>query len=93
MKIRIRDRVHEIRLNRDRDMDAVTRRHTAFDSFAALLHADGGYRPSFYLDGKTRHAQRELLSLADAYNQSQRRRGDPRRVYAGDWAVVHRPEL
>jgi hypothetical protein len=66
-------------------LDRITRLHTAFDSFSALLNANGGYRPSLYLGGKSQIDKEELLSLAVSYDEVQSARGDSRRVFKGDW--------
>lgn len=57
------------------ELDEITVRHSAFDSFSSLLGAQGGYRPSINI------AHPDLLKLADAYDAAQERRGDPRRAY------------
>ena len=57
-----------------RDFDALTRELTAFESFQDLLVARGGYRPS--LNRETPGAKQ----LANAYDQAQAQRNDPRRV-------------
>ncbi len=58
-------------------LDALTRRHTAFSGFVALLTAARGYRPSIRLDllGK------DGLVLALAYDRQQAAWGDPRRAF------------
>jgi hypothetical protein len=58
-------------------LDALTRRHTAFPGFVALLTAARGYRPSIRLDllGK------DGLVLALAYDRQQAAWGDPRRAF------------
>ena len=55
--------------------DELTRRHTAFENFAALLDARGGYRPSMNT------ARPQVKDLADAYDHAQAARGDPRRAF------------
>ena len=80
MKIKINDRTVEID-RRDYNRDAVTRKHTAFESFHDLVNAAGLYRPSIYLGGKNPKCQRELLFLTFKYNTYQKARGDGRRVH------------
>lgn len=88
MRVVIKGRAKTIRLSgRNYDINAVVQKHTAFESFGALLDAPNNYRPSLYLAGKSEKAKREIVFLALSYNEAQGRRGDARRVYAGDWAV------
>lgn len=61
-----------------RELDAITNELTAFASFDALLNAEGGYRPSFYVEYDPR-----LRKLADAYDKAQTERGDARRAWRG----------
>lgn len=65
------------------DLDALTRRLTAFNSFHDLLDAKGGYRPSLRCISGCPSGQNipELKRLADAYDQVQAQRGDPRRAF------------
>lgn len=65
------------------DLDALTRRLTAFDCFHDLLHAQGGYRPSLRCISGCPAGKNipELTRLADAYDQAQAQRGDPRRAF------------
>jgi len=65
------------------DLDALTRRLTAFNSFHDLLDAKGGYRPSLRCVSGCPGGQNipELKRLADAYDQAQAERGDPRRAF------------
>ena len=58
-------------------LDALTRTHTAFTGFVALLTAAAGYRPTIRLD----LLGRDGLVLARAYDRWQARRGDPRRAF------------
>lgn len=58
-------------------LDALTRRHTAFPGFVALLTAARGYRPSIRLD----LLGRDGLVLALAYDRQQAAWGDPRRAF------------
>lgn len=87
MKIKINGKTRQVD-KREYDRDAVTVRHTAFTTFAELVAAKGGYRPSIYLGDKTPKAQRELLFLAFEYNRWMAANHDGRRVYKGDWAPV-----
>lgn len=70
------------------DLDILTRRLSAFQSFQGLLDAQGDYRPS--LDCGANSGMRfdmsfdkmaERNSFADAYDAAQKARGDKRRVY------------
>lgn len=54
-------------------LDAITKANTAFPSFRAMIDAPG-YRPTFYT---FRHV---MQTLADAYDNAQTLRGDPRRA-------------
>jgi len=65
------------------DLDALTRRLTAFNSFNNLLHAKGGYRPSLRCVSGCPIGKNisELKRLADAYDHAQVQRGDPRRAF------------
>ena len=56
------------------DVDAATRKFTAFNSFNAMLSAEGNYAPSL-------NCKLPLLkSLADAYDAAQHIRHDKRRA-------------
>ena len=57
--------------------DALTRRHTVFTGFVALLTAAKGYRPSIRLD----LLERDGLVLALTYDRQQAAWGDPRRAF------------
>ncbi|WP_300684684.1 hypothetical protein [uncultured Bilophila sp.] len=59
-------------------LDSLTNELTAFVSFAEMLNAEGGYRPSFYAEYDPRFRE-----LADAYDKAQEEQGDPRRAYRG----------
>ncbi len=59
-------------------LDALTRRHTAFTGFVALLTAARGYRPSIRLDLL---AWDSLVLVALAYDRQQAAWGDPRRAF------------
>lgn len=69
------------------DIDALTARITAFDSFADLVHAEGGYRPTLL----AQHGQ-DQVALADAYDAHQESVGDERRAYRGNGAAQARLE-
>lgn len=55
--------------------DDLTRTHSGFEGFQALLDAKGGFRPSIDL------RQPGLRWLADAYDAAQEARGDERRAF------------
>ncbi len=57
------------------EADALTNDFTAFLSFAELVQAPGGYRPSINIRKKGRKR------LADLYDQEQAYRGDSRRAH------------
>jgi hypothetical protein len=67
-------------------IETITKRVTAFPSFEAMLTAQGSYRPSFYIRGKSAADKRMIIRLADAYDIAQELRGDERRAYRGDFA-------
>lgn len=77
------------------ELDRLTRTWTEFPDFTALLNAKGAndapWRPLLMPSkGATAQAIDELRRLADAYDQAQERRGDPRRAARGDasdWQV------
>ena len=58
----------------DTRADALTQKHTAFNTFAELLDAMGGFYPSLNV------ANAEKLELADMYDEAQQLREDGRRV-------------
>jgi hypothetical protein len=66
-------------------LDVLTIRNTAFDSFADLVFARGGYYPSFsrMQTAPDERDRWEYEVLADAYDLAQERRGDPRRAWRG----------
>ncbi len=66
-------------------VDAWTRKHTAFVDFEDLLHAQGGYWPSFYVRGKDAAEASEIRALAELYDTAQAKRGDCRRAFRGDF--------
>jgi hypothetical protein len=71
-------------------LDVIVRRHSAFNSFADLLNAAGGYRPTVRCyDERCHNAvdRAELLILADAYDAHQAARGDARRAFRGSQYV------
>jgi hypothetical protein len=55
--------------------DLITRKNTAFKSFADLINAEGGYRPSLS------RAEPVLRELGALYDAAQTARGDDRRAY------------
>ena len=73
--------------------DELTRRHTGFDSFEALINAKGGYRPSITTEAvgacrlqsgeriTARKRRQELRALAGIYDNAQQARGDIRRAF------------
>ena len=69
-------------VDKETHLTNLVRRHTGFISFADMLNAFPTYRPS--LNTKTNHyhgAQKELIELADAYDEAMEALGDPRRAY------------
>jgi hypothetical protein len=71
-----------------RNLDRIVARHTAFTNFSELIDAKGGYRPSIYLDGKTKQAKRELVFLVVRYNDYMKANNDARRIHQGDFELV-----
>jgi len=65
--------------------DSLTRTHTSFASFDALLNAEGGYRPSIYMRERDHKGNVERVALALAYDDMQSARGDSRRAFRGNW--------
>ena len=65
------------RCGRSRELiaDALTVRHTAFDSFEALCTAKGSYRPSLCMRNP------ERIWLANYYDEVMQEVGDERRAY------------
>lgn len=61
-------------------LDAISKAQTAFLSFAALLDARGGYRPTINVRDAG-EAAADMAFLAEQYDLHQERRGDPRRAY------------
>lgn len=57
------------------DLDALTRKHSAFENFEALLNTHPSYRPTIFVDNA------ERIALADAYDAAMLARGDERRAY------------
>jgi hypothetical protein len=57
------------------NLDTLTANNSVFATFAELLDAKGGYRPTIHLDSADKRA------LADAYDAEQAARGDTRRAY------------
>lgn len=64
-----------------RRLDQITKQWTAFESFADMLDAAGGYRPSLRADGAPKAAQQAFDEMAEAYDRVQAARGDERRAY------------
>lgn len=63
-------------------LNDLTRRHTAFSGFQALLDAPGAYFPSLRTASTPDVAEREeITELADCYDAAQQHRDDPRRAY------------
>lgn len=60
--------------------DYLTRKLTAFASFADLVNAGGAYRPTLLTGGR---GGWRYEALADAYDAAQRRAGSPKRAYRG----------
>ena len=59
-------------------LDAFIRSRTGFESLEDMVSGKGGYTPTIRVD-----MEPGFLQLADAYDQEQIRRGDPRRAYRG----------
>ena len=59
------------------ELDKLTRDVTAFNSFAELVNAAGGYRPTIL------PRDRQHIDLADAYDAFQAERSDARRAWRG----------
>lgn len=74
-------------------LDTLTKKHTAFNSFRELFEAAGNYRPSFYINHKTREAIDEITLLANFYDLVQADRGDPRRAYRAAWGSIFNSAL
>ena len=71
-------------------LDSITARRTAFASFAALLNAEGNYRPTlclFPFEAGTPEND-EMHYLAAAYDASQEAKNDPRRTYRCGWGAI-----
>jgi hypothetical protein len=63
-------------------LDYYTATLTGFGSFRSLLETSGNYRPTILFDpANPKHWRYRLL--ADAYDEAQGQRGDPRRAYRG----------
>jgi len=62
------------------DLDALTKKHTAFASFDDLLNAEGDYRPHFDLSFGDEERKAEVGALAEGYDAAQISRGDTRRA-------------
>lgn len=61
-------------------LDAICKAQTAFLTFAALLDARGGYRPTINVRDAG-EAESDMTFLAEQYDLHQESRGDPRRAY------------
>jgi hypothetical protein len=62
--------------------DNLTANLTAFDTFANMLNAQGGYRPSLHTSERNTDKNAPALRrLADLYDEAQAARGDARRAY------------
>lgn len=61
------------------NIDAITRKHTAFRDFQDMLNTDPHYRPTLRTTQKGQ-AGRELALLADAYDAARQLQGDSRRI-------------
>ena len=59
----------------EKSINEITRKYTAFETFEAMVNAEGSYRPT--LRAESIH---ELKILADYYDQAQEDKGDPRRA-------------
>lgn len=66
-------------MNHREHLESITRSHTAFPTFAALLNAEGGYSPSLRVSDAQRGSP--ITEIADAYDAAQQKRGDPRRAF------------
>lgn len=67
------------------NLNGITKKLTAFASFADLLNADGNYRPSIYLRKGDYETNRAKMDLALAYDDAQAARGDNRRAFRGNF--------
>lgn len=57
-------------------------RHTQFTDFADLVSIDNNFRPTFYVSVSIpEYVQRDLIELANAYDDHMERNSDPRRIY------------
>jgi hypothetical protein len=64
------------------DLDKITRERSAFTSFADLLNSHPTYRPTILI------REAADLTLARAYDDAMRARGDKRRAYTGATAPM-----
>jgi hypothetical protein len=62
---------------RDRYIDRLEKKYTAFESMEDLLNAKGTYRHSLYLPSGERWIRHEVNLIADEYNRRQEARGNP----------------
>jgi hypothetical protein len=63
-------------------LDWLTSKLTAFESFTALVRAEGTYRPTILVRKGMRDGWM-YEALAEAYDEAQRERGDKRRAHRG----------
>lgn len=64
------------------EIDALVAKHSASKTLQALMDCAGGYFPSLRcVSAKDLGERAELLAIADAYDEAQTARGDPRRAY------------
>lgn len=62
-------------------LDVLTRKHTEFHKFHALLVAPYNHRPSFNITTKHEDNYIEINVLIEAYNIAQKARNDTRRAH------------
>ena len=63
------------------DLDVLTKKYTAFESFEAMCNAVGGYVPTIRWDHGTTIRKTELAFLAGAYDGYQAARETGRKSY------------
>ena len=64
-------------------LDALTRKHTAFGSFAELANLETDYRPSLYCQCGSARTRAELTTLANAYDRAMAEAGSMKRAFRG----------
>ena len=69
-------------LNGSVGLDALTRKHTAFGSFAEMTEERTDYFPSLYCNGRGKR-NAEVKALADAYDADMTSKGSPKRAFRG----------